>query len=240
MPSDVPDKIEGKIIIISAPSGSGKTTIVKHLVTEFDALEFSISVTTRPRREGEIDGVDYYFKTQEEFSKLRDSGAFVEWEEVYPGKFYGTLYSEMHRIWGLGKHVLFDIDVMGAINLKRLFPDNSLAVFLRVPSVDELRRRLMKRKTETPESLKERTAKYKRELPYERYFDISLLNGKLEDAKRDVVLVVQKYLERGGIMITETTRKIRVSVQPHYKGVRQMNGTIFHVFTIRCFYRKPR
>ena len=164
---DTNEKFEGKIIIFTAPSGSGKTTIVRHLLKKYDFLGFSVSATSRPKREKEIDGKDYYFLSQEKFRQKVKEDAFVEWEEVYPGKFYATLKLEIERLWAKGKHVVFDIEVKGATNIKKLFPDNSLAIFVRPPSIAELRKRLLGRKTESDEMLlkrlvirKERICKY--------------------------------------------------------------------------------
>ena len=151
---------EGKLIVFSAPSGSGKTTIVRHLLAQEELnLEFSISATSREPREGEVDGVDYYFISLEQFKKHMKDDDFLEWEEVYRDNFYGTLKSEVERIWAMGKNVIFDIDVVGGLRIKRKFPEHTLAVFVRPPSVEELKIRLKKRKTESDEKIIMRMAK---------------------------------------------------------------------------------
>lgn len=177
-------KIEskGKLIIVCAPSGSGKTTIVKSVLPGIPSLEFSVSACSRSPREGEVHGKDYYFLSEEEFRKKIDEGAFLEWEEVYPGSFYGTLKSEVQRIWNEGKHVIFDVDVFGGINIKKQYPDNSLALFIMPPSVEELRARLTGRGTETPESLEKRISKAEYEMGFASGFDATVVNDDLEMA----------------------------------------------------------
>ncbi|HEY4653469.1 MAG TPA: guanylate kinase [Cyclobacteriaceae bacterium] len=171
----------GKAIIFSAPSGSGKTTIVRHLLATNPDLGFSISASTRDRRgRSEEDGKDYYFLTPEEFKRRIDNDEFVEWEEVYAGNFYGTLKSEIERVWGEGKNVVFDVDVKGGLNLKRYFGDKALAVFVSVPSLETLRERLNERGTETEESLSRRIFKAKFETSFKDQFDAVLLNEDLE------------------------------------------------------------
>ncbi|HEY8511614.1 MAG TPA: guanylate kinase, partial [Cyclobacteriaceae bacterium] len=171
----------GKAIIFSAPSGSGKTTIVKHLLANNPDLGFSISASTRDKRgRTEVDGKDYYFLTPEQFKQKIDNDEFVEWEEVYAGNFYGTLKSEIDRIWKEGKNVVFDVDVKGGLNLKRYFGDRALAVFVSVPSLDVLRERLNERGTETEESLSRRLFKAKFETTFKDQFDVVLLNENLE------------------------------------------------------------
>lgn len=185
---------KGKVIIITAPSGAGKTTIVRHLLKTFDYLDFSVSATTRPMRAGEVDGVDYHFKTPEEFSALIQSGALAEWEEVYENKFYGTLNSEIERIWADGNHIIFDIDVKGAINLQKKYRDECLSIFIKPPSLSELLNRLTNRKTETPESLRRRIKKAKFELTYESLFDQVLINDQLDVALVEAELIVQGFI----------------------------------------------
>jgi len=171
----------GKAIIFSAPSGSGKTTIVRHLLATNPDLGFSISASTRDRRgRSEEHGKDYYFLTPEEFKRRIDNDEFVEWEEVYAGNFYGTLKSEIERVWGEGKNVVFDVDVKGGLNLKRYFGDKALAVFVSVPSLETLRERLNERGTETEESLSRRIFKAKFETSFKDQFDAVLLNEDLE------------------------------------------------------------
>lgn len=171
----------GKAIIFSAPSGSGKTTIVKHLLQNNPSLGFSISASTRDRRgRTEENGKDYYFLTPEEFKQRIDNNEFIEWEEVYEGNFYGTLKSEIERIWREGKDVIFDVDVKGGLNLKKYFGDNALAVFVKVPSIEVLKERLNDRGTETPESLSRRLFKAKFEMEFANKFDVVLVNENLE------------------------------------------------------------
>lgn len=168
-----------KLIIFSAPSGSGKTTVVHHLLNMFDQLAFSVSATTRPPREGEEDGVDYYFMSEDEFRKRMDNDEFLEYEEVYEGLFYGTLKSEVQRLWDEGKVVLFDVDVKGGINIKKYYGNKALSVFLKPPSIEELMKRLRKRETEVEHRLQERVNKARSELTYEKEFDIVLVNDDL-------------------------------------------------------------
>jgi guanylate kinase len=171
----------GKAIIFSAPSGSGKTTIVHHLLKKNPDLGFSISAATRDKRgRKEENGKDYYFLTPEEFKHKIDNNEFVEWEEVYAGNFYGTLKSEIQRIWGEGKIVIFDVDVKGGINLKKYFGDKALAIFVKVPSIEILKERLKDRGTETEESLSRRIFKANFEMSFQDRFDVVLLNKNLE------------------------------------------------------------
>jgi len=193
MKKDEEKKFEGKIIIFTAPSGSGKTTIVRHLLGKYSFLGFSVSATNRKKRPKEIDGKDYYFLEPEKFEKCVKEDKFIEWEEVYPGKFYGTLKSEIERIWSQKKHVVFDIEVKGATNIKRLYPDNSLAVFVRPPSMTELRRRLTARNTETPESLRKRLARAEEELTYETSFDKIVINDLLEVALEEAEQLIESF-----------------------------------------------
>ncbi|QKG80123.1 guanylate kinase [Tenuifilum thalassicum] len=186
--------MEGKLLIFSAPSGAGKTTIVKHLLEKFPQLEFSISACSRKPRDGEIHGKDYYFLTVEEFKEKIERGEFVEWEEVYPGSYYGTLWSELKRIWDKGHHVMFDVDVKGGLNLKKKFPKNSLAVFVKPPSIDELRKRLLKRGTETEETINVRIGKAQEELSFAPQFDYILTNNQVESAFVEAETVVRKFL----------------------------------------------
>lgn len=171
----------GKALIFSAPSGSGKTTIVRHLLNTNPDLGFSISASTRDRRgRTEENGKDYYFLTPQEFKEKIDRNEFIEWEEVYEGNFYGTLKSEIDRIWESGKNVIFDVDVKGGLNLKKYFGDKALAVFVKVPSVDVLKERLTDRGTESDESLSRRLFKAKFEMGFEDKFDTVLVNENLE------------------------------------------------------------
>lgn len=187
----------GKALIFSAPSGSGKTTIVKHLLTNNPTLGFSISASTRDRRgRTEQNGKDYYFLTPEEFKKKIDNDEFIEWEEVYAGNFYGTLKSEIERIWKEGKDVVFDVDVQGGIKLKNYFGDKALSVFVKVPNIDTLRDRLQTRGTESEESLSRRLFKAKFEMGFADKFDEILVNDNLENAFQKAQLLYTDFIQR--------------------------------------------
>lgn len=174
---------QGKLIIFSAPSGAGKTTIVHHLLNTFpDQLEFSVSATSRAKRKGESEGVDYYFLSVNEFKNKIANNEFIEWEEVYADNYYGTLKREIERIWRKGKHVIFDVDVKGGLNLKKQFGENALAVFVMPPNIKSLEERLKKRETETQESIARRMGKAQKELDTANQFDKVLLNDNLENA----------------------------------------------------------
>lgn len=184
-----------KHLIFTAPSGAGKTTIVRHLLKEYDALDFSISATTRSKRPHEVHGKDYYFLSLDEFkTKIKDQ-AFIEYEEVYENQFYGTLQSEVERIESLNKHIVFDIDVQGALNIKKSFDDRVLAVFIRPPSFDVLKQRLIDRNTESEEALGKRIKKMQRELTYENKFDRVLVNDLLEVALEEAELIAETFLD---------------------------------------------
>lgn len=185
----------GKLIVVTAPSGAGKTTIVRSLLKFYKNLAFSVSATTRAKRAGEMDGRDYYFIGVEDFKSLIGEHAFLEWEEVYEGQFYGTLKKEVERLWKEGKHVIFDIDVQGAINIKKAFPDKTLTIFVKPPSPDVLFERLKNRKSESEESLRKRINKATSELTFEKHFDIVLVNDVLEDALKKVVKIVDNWLD---------------------------------------------
>lgn len=190
------DKIfEGKMFIFTAPSGAGKTTIVRHLLDKYNFLDFSISATTRNKRPHEQDKVDYYFMSVDEFKENVANGAFIEWEEVYENQFYGTLKSEVERIWSNNKHLVFDIDVRGAQNIKRFFGDKCMSVFVRPPSVEVLIDRLINRNTETPESLQKRISKVRREMEYENTFDLVLVNDLLEVSFVEAEHIVETFIE---------------------------------------------
>ena len=186
---------EGKALIFSAPSGAGKTTIVRHLMSITSELDFSISATTRAPREGEQHGKDYYFLDAEDFRQRIDSGQFLEWEEVYEGTYYGTLRSELDRIWNAGKHVVFDVDVEGGLNLKKELGSQAMAVFVKVRDLEVLRGRLKKRGSETEESLDRRVKKAAFEMSYQDRFDFVLINDDLDQAKqqaeREVITFIQ-------------------------------------------------
>ncbi len=176
----------GKALIFSAPSGSGKTTIVQHLLKNNSDLGFSISASTRDRRgRTEVDGKDYHFLTPEEFKEKIDANEFIEWEEVYAGNFYGTLKSEIERVWAEGKNVIFDVDVKGGINLKKYFGDRALAIFVKVPSIEVLAQRLNSRGTESEESLSRRLFKSKFEMSFQDKFDVVLVNEDLSTSVKE-------------------------------------------------------
>jgi guanylate kinase len=185
----------GKLIVITAPSGAGKTTIVRHLLKTFDFLGFSISATTREKRKKEKHGRDYYFMTVEEFKSMRRRRKFVEWEEVYENQFYGTLKSEVERIWEEGKYIIFDVDVKGAKDIKKKYPDETLAIFIKPPSIEELWNRLRNRKTEDEASLKKRFRRSKRELKYEKKFDKVLVNDDLAIALKEAEEMVLDFIK---------------------------------------------
>lgn len=186
----------GKAVIFSAPSGSGKTTIVKHLLKSNPTLGFSISACTRDKRgREEENGKDYYFLTPEEFKEKIDQDAFVEWEEVYEGNFYGTLKEEIQRIWDEDKAVVFDVDVKGGLHLKEYFGDSALAIFVKVPSIGELNNRLKDRGTESEESLSRRLYKAKFEMTFEDKFDVSLVNDDMEKSFLEAENLVKNFLK---------------------------------------------
>ncbi|MGG7036493.1 MAG: guanylate kinase [Flavobacterium sp.] len=187
---------KGKLLVFSAPSGSGKTTIVKHLLEQEDLnLEFSVSCATRAPRGEEVNGKDYYFITLEEFKKHIKNEDFVEWEEVYRDNFYGTLKSEVERIWAKGKNVIFDIDVAGGLRIKHKFPEETLAVFVKPPSVDELKRRLKLRSTESEDKINMRIAKASVELATAPQFDTIIKNYDLDAAKEEAYQLVKKFIK---------------------------------------------
>ena len=188
-------KPQGKLIVFSAPSGSGKTTIVRHLLAQKELnLEFSVSATSREKRGTEVDKKDYYFLSSDAFKKHIKSDDFLEWEEVYRDNFYGTLKSEVERIWALGKHVIFDIDVSGGLRIKRKFPDQTLAIFVKPPSIDELKIRLKKRQTETQDKINMREAKASAELATGPLFDCIIENDVLEIAQKEAYEKVANYI----------------------------------------------
>lgn len=186
--------MEGKLIIISAPSGSGKTTIVRNLLNKNLGLEFSVSATTRPRRGPEEDGKDYYFLSVDEFMEKIEKEEFIEWEEVYKGYLYGTLKSEIERIWAKGKHVLFEVDVMGGIRLKKIFGTRSIALFIMPPSIVELRNRLRIRGTDKPAEVEMRLEKAELELEFASSFDHVIVNKQLDVAIEEVTLTVSSFI----------------------------------------------
>ena len=186
----------GKVLIFSAPSGSGKSTIVGHLLSLHPEIEFSVSATSRPPRGTEQDGVEYLFYSADTFRALVAEGKFVEFEEVYPDRFYGTLKSEVNRIWGKGHVIIFDVDVKGGVSLKKYFGESALSVFIQAPSVQELRKRLIARGTDPMDAIEQRVAKAAEEMTYAPQFDKVLVNDHLEDAFREAEEMVNDFLSR--------------------------------------------
>ncbi|WP_277110648.1 guanylate kinase [Chryseobacterium taklimakanense] len=184
-----------KVIIFSAPSGSGKTTLVKYALEQFPQLAFSISCTTRLPRGTEENGVDYYFISPVDFRDRIAKDAFVEYEEVYADKYYGTLKSEVERIWNEGKAVIFDVDVKGGISLKEYFKDQALSIFVMPPSVEELERRLVFRATDDGATIKTRIEKAEEEMSFQKEFDKTVVNRDLEQAKKDVKTLIENFLQ---------------------------------------------
>jgi guanylate kinase len=187
--------MQGKLIIFSAPSGAGKTTIVRHLLEKNLNLEFSISATSRPMRHTETHGKDYYFLSVEEFKTKIANQEFLEWEEVYNGNFYGTLKSEVDRIRSIGKNVIFDVDVVGGSNIKKFYGNEALAVFVQPPSVEELRKRLIARSTDSQEVIDKRIAKAEYELTFASQFDCIIVNEDLEKAFDEAEKCIRKFIE---------------------------------------------
>jgi len=184
----------GKLIIFSAPSGAGKTTIVRHLLEQNLNLEFSVSATSRGMRHTETNGKDYYFLSPEEFKSKIDNNEFLEWEEVYSGTFYGTLKSEVERIRKNGNNVIFDVDVVGGCNIKKYYGDEALAVFVQPPSVEELRNRLISRSTDSPEGIEKRVAKAEYELTFATQFDRIIVNEHLETAFDEAEKCIREFI----------------------------------------------
>lgn len=187
-------KKEGKCIIFSAPSGAGKTTIVQHLLQQDLGLSFSISACSRDPRPNEVDGKDYHFLGLEKFQQEILNNAFLEWEEVYTNNYYGTLKSEIERIWNEGKTVIFDVDVIGGLNLKKYFGDKALAIFVQPPSYDELEKRLRYRSTESEDKINQRMSKAREELSYAPQFDHILVNDNLEHALAEAEQKVAEFI----------------------------------------------
>lgn len=186
----------GKLIVFSAPSGSGKTTIVQHLLAQPELkLDFSISATSRPPRPGEVEGKHYYFLSLEDFKKKIKNDEFLEWEEVYRDNFYGTLRSEIDRIWASGKNVIFDIDVVGGLDIKHIYPEQTLAVFVKPPSIEELKIRLKKRKTESDDKINMRVAKASIELATAPQFDFIIENNNLHTALKEAYELVATFVD---------------------------------------------
>ena len=189
-------KKKGKLIVFSAPSGSGKTTIVHHLLKQSELnLDFSISATSRKKRGEEVHKKDYYFISLEKFQTHVKNNDFIEWEEVYTNNFYGTLKEEVERIWSQGKHVIFDIDVVGGLSIKKKFPEQTLAIFVQPPSIEEMERRLRSRQTDSEEKIKERVKKAEKELKFVDDFDVVLVNDELSKAKQDAYNLVENFIK---------------------------------------------
>jgi len=188
--------MEGKCIILCAPSGAGKTSITKFLLTQGLQLEFSISACNRTRRSNEVDGVDYYFITTTDFKNRVNNNEFVEWEEVYKDQFYGTLHTEVNRIWNKGGNVIFDVDVEGGLSLSKYFGEKALAIFIKPPSVQILGERLRARGSETEEVIEKRLAKAGKELEYAKWFDTIVVNDNLEKAQQEVLSIVKAFLKK--------------------------------------------
>ncbi|HFK5545676.1 guanylate kinase [Elizabethkingia anophelis] len=184
-----------KVIIFSAPSGSGKTTLVKHCLGQFPKLQFSISATTRAPRGEEKHGIDYFFHTPEDFRQKIAENAFVEFEEVYTDKFYGTLKTEVERIWNYGNVVIFDVDVKGGVNLKKIFGEQALSIFIAPPSIEELEQRLIKRNTDDTETIKIRVAKAEEEMAYAKDFDKVVVNDDLAKAKEEIEELIEAFIK---------------------------------------------
>jgi guanylate kinase len=185
---------QGKLIIFSAPSGAGKTTIVHRILESRNDMEFSVSACSRPMRSNEKDGVDYYFISAEEFRQRIANNEFLEWQEVYENSFYGTLKTEVERIWAKGNHVVFDVDVVGGLNIKKYGEENALAIFVMPPSVETLEERLKRRSSETPETLKKRVEKANYELTFANKFDKIIVNDELEKAVKEAKELVEEFL----------------------------------------------
>ncbi|WP_100075472.1 guanylate kinase [Chryseobacterium camelliae] len=183
-----------KVIIFSAPSGSGKTTLVKHALETISELQFSISCTTRKPRGSEVHAVDYHFLSPDEFRQKIAEDAFVEYEEVYTDKYYGTLKSEVEKIWNMGKVVIFDVDVKGGVSLKKYFGEQALSIFIKPPSIEELERRLISRDTDDAETIRIRIEKSEEEMSYADQFDTIVVNDDLEKAKKETELLIRNFI----------------------------------------------
>lgn len=190
------NEMMGKVIIFSAPSGAGKSTIVNYLLSKNLGLEFSISATCRSPRGKEQQGKEYYFLTQNDFKEKIAAREFLEWEEVYPGCFYGTLQKEVERIWAKGHTVLFDVDVKGGVNIKKKFGDQALSIFIQAPSIEVLKKRLISRATDSPEKIEERIAKAEYEMSFANKFDTVIINDNLETAQKAAEEKVKAFLAR--------------------------------------------
>ena len=185
---------KGKLIIISAPSGSGKTTLVKHILSRINNISFSVSACSRKPRQNEIDGKDYFFLTLSDFKTKIENDEFIEWEEVYKDHFYGTLNSEVEKMRKAGRHVVFDVDVAGGVSIKSKFGNDALAIFIKPPSIDALKQRLVGRATDNSEDITNRIEKADLELTYEDKFDVTIINDNLTEAKKEIVDLISKFI----------------------------------------------
>jgi len=185
---------KGKLIIFSAPSGAGKTTLVKYVMAHVPGLTFSVSACSRKKRDNETDGKDYYFLSAGEFKEKIDNQEFIEWEEVYSDHFYGTLYTEVEQKRNRGLHVVFDVDVKGGMNIKKIFGDEALAIFIKPPSVDVLKERLLKRATDSENAIETRIKKAEFELGFEKEFDVTVVNDDLQKAQEETVRIVSQFI----------------------------------------------
>ena len=194
--SEIKNEVQGKLIVFSAPSGSGKTTLVRHLLQQPDLnLEFSISATSREKRGNEVNGKDYYYLSLKEFKNRIKNYEFLEWEEVYRDNFYGTLKTEIERIWAKGKHVIFDIDVSGGLRIKRKFPEQTIAIFVKPPDLNELVRRLKERGEESEDKISMRVSKAPAELATAPLFDVIVVNSDLDEAKKNAYKLVSDFIK---------------------------------------------
>ncbi len=188
---------KGKLLVFSAPSGSGKTTLVNHLLSEIPDMSFSVSATTRQPRGNEQNGVEYYFMSLEEFHQRVENDEFLEWQEVYPGRCYGTLKAVVEKMREQGLHVAFDVDVVGGTNIKKFYGDEALSVFIQAPSIEVLRERLVGRKTDSMEEIEKRLAKAQWEMDFAKgKFDCTIINDDLEKAKADILNAIQSFIEQ--------------------------------------------
>lgn len=186
--------MKGKLVILSAPSGSGKSTIINHILNKNLPLEFSISATSRPPRGSEKNGVEYFFLSPEEFKKKINGGCFIEYEEVYPDRFYGTLKSEVEKKLAKGKNIILDVDVAGGLNIKKLYGENAMLIFICPPSIEELRKRLEQRGTDAPDVIADRISKAAYELSLASKYDAIVVNDQLEDAENETINIINKFL----------------------------------------------
>ena len=186
---------KGKLIIFSAPSGSGKTTLVRHVMGLIDSLSFSISACSRKKRPKEVDGKDYYFISADEFRKKIENNEFVEWEEVYPDHYYGSLYTEIERLRNQNKHIVFDVDVVGGLNIKKIYGEEALAIFVKPPSFGVLRERLYNRASDSKEKIEMRLSKAIEELGHEDGFDVTIINDDLDLAQRETYRTVHDFIQ---------------------------------------------